>query len=310
MKTDTFINNVDVYMPAAALDTIFDECDHYDADETGGRLVGTYTINWRKRIKIHVTGVIEPGPRARRTATSFFQDGDHQANVFREIEAKHPDIEHLGNWHTHHVNGYPTLSDGDRNTYQRIVNHNQHNLDFFYAILVVSRGNSGNGSNRYNVRHFILWKDDPNVYEIPPKAIKIIDAPLWWPSKVNLEQVTQKQNVYIKQSVSQVPDRGIDQQFLKEFYPKLHTFFSQRTNSVYWKGAIELIDGTDIATVIAEMKDNENVDYAVHLRDARNELVESIKDLEKRRFNSCRSAAFTIQTELNRQLFQILSENQ
>lgn len=308
MKTDTFANAVNVYMPAAALDTIFDECDRYDADETGGRLVGTYKINWRKRLNIHVAGVIEAGPGASRTATSFFQDGEHQANVFREIESKHPDLEHLGNWHTHHVNGYPTLSDGDRNTYRRIVNHIQHNLDFFYALLVVSRGSSGKGVDRYNVRHFILWRDDPNVYEIPPKAIKIIDEPLWWPSKENLEQVNQKQNIDTKQSVSHVPNRGIDQQFLKEFYPKLQAFFSQRTSSVYWKGEIELIDGSGIGTVIAEVEDNENVDYAVHLMGARNELIESIKDLEKRRFNSCRSAVFTIQTELNRLLFQVISE--
>ena len=308
MKTDILNNRVNVDLPAAALDTIFDECDRYDADETGGRLIGTYKIDWRKRLKIQVTGVIEPGPRASRTATSFFQDGEHQSKVFREIEATHPDLEHLGNWHTHHVNGYPTLSDGDMNTYQRIVNHHQHNLDFFYALLVVSRGSSGKGLDRYNVRHFILFRDDPNVYAIPPKAIKIIDEPLWWPSKVNFERLNQNQTVDTKQSVSQIPDRAIDQQFLKEFCPKLHPFYSQRTNSVYWKGAIELIDGSDIGTVIAEIQDDENVDYAVHVRNARNDLDELINDLEKRRFNSCRLAAFTIQTELNRRLFQILSE--
>ena len=59
---------------------------------------------------IQAKGVIEPGPNARRTRTSFFQDGDHQTEVFRRIEAEDPSIEHLGNWHTHHVNGYPTLS--------------------------------------------------------------------------------------------------------------------------------------------------------------------------------------------------------
>ena len=58
--------------------------------------------------------MLEPGPNAQRSPTYFFQDGDHQEKLFRAIEASHPDIEHLGNWHTHHVNGYPTLSGGDK----------------------------------------------------------------------------------------------------------------------------------------------------------------------------------------------------
>ena len=81
-------------------------------------------------------GVIEPGPEARRTRTSFFQDGDYQTEVFRRLEEQDPAIEHLGYWHTHHVNGYPRLSGGDVATYRRIVNHELQNLDFFYALLV------------------------------------------------------------------------------------------------------------------------------------------------------------------------------
>lgn len=311
MNTDPFIKSVSVLMPAEALTAVFDECDHYNSDETGGRLVGTFEVGWRKRLKIHVTGIIEPGPRASRSATSFFQDGDYQAKVFRDIETNHPNVEHLGNWHTHHVNGYPTLSSGDRETYHRTVNHDQHNTNFFYALLVVSRGNSSNPLNRYNVRHFILRKDNPTVYEIPPKAIKIIDEPLWWPSNLNKGQGQRREKIQvdIKQPVVQVADRGIDQQILKEFFPKLHSFFSRKTNSVYWKGAIELADGTDIVAVIVEVEDKGNVNYAIHLDDERNELAQSIKNLVEKQFNSGRAAAFTIQTELNRHLFKVLSES-
>ena len=307
MKSDPIINSVKVHMPVAALTAIFNECDRYNADETGGRLVGTYKVNWRKQLIINVTGIIEPGPRASRTAASFFQDGKYQATVFRDIEARHPDVEHLGNWHTHHVNGYPTLSGGDRETYQRIVNHKQHNIPFFYALLVVSRGDTDDSLNRYNIRHFILHRDDPVIYEIPQKAVKITNKALWWPNNTPPNTREQKADININQPVIEIADRGIDHQLLEEFFPKLHPFFSEKTKSIYWKGAIELVDGIDTVAIIAEVKEGSRVNYVVHLKDKREELAKPIEELEKVQFSTGRSAAFTIQHELNRQLFQSVS---
>jgi hypothetical protein len=100
---------VSISIARGALESIFDECDKYDADGTGGRLLGTYRYD-NGRYDIEVRGVLEPGPNAQRSPTYFLQDGDHQEKQFRAIEASHPEIEHLGNWHTHHVNGYPTPS--------------------------------------------------------------------------------------------------------------------------------------------------------------------------------------------------------
>jgi hypothetical protein len=111
-------------LPQSALTVIFDECDHFDRDETGGRVIGTFKKHSNK-LTLQVTGIIESGPQARRTSVSFFQDGAHQEHIFRQIEHRHPEIEHLGNWHTHHVNGLQTLSGGDFTTYQRTVNHQQ-----------------------------------------------------------------------------------------------------------------------------------------------------------------------------------------
>ena len=101
---------------------------------------------------------MSPGPNAQRSPTYFLQDGDYQEKLFRAIEASHPDIEHLGNWHTHHVNGYPTLSGGDKTTYFKTVNHEKHNTDFFYALLVVSKNRGGNP--RYEVKHFFFRRGD------------------------------------------------------------------------------------------------------------------------------------------------------
>src|SRR5437879_5691031 len=168
--------SISITLARAALESIYDECDKYDADETGGRLIGTY----RQRgnlLEIEARDVLEPGPNAQRTATFFQQDGDHQERLFRQIEAEHPEIEHLGNWHTHHVNGYPTLSGGDKDTYHRIVNHPNHNTNFFYAILVTTRDERGEGLDRYAVKHFILYRGDAQEYEIPASSVRLIDRP-------------------------------------------------------------------------------------------------------------------------------------
>ena len=136
MKKDLLASDVHVSICRATIEAIFSECDSYDVEETGGRLLGAYRVGPDRQLSINVSGVIEPGPKARRTATTFFQDGEYQEAVFRKLETQYPEIEHLGTWHTHHVNGYPTLSGGDRATYHRIVNHKNHNMDFLYALLV------------------------------------------------------------------------------------------------------------------------------------------------------------------------------
>ncbi len=175
-----YVRDVEIVIPRAALAAIFDECDRYEADETGGRMIGTYTEE-RRRLVIQVNGTIGPGPKARRTSTSFFQDGDYQEHVFRQVERQQPEIEHLGNWHTHHVNGLETLSGGDIDTYQRIVNHHNHNTAFFYALLVVAKRKNHRAHERYAVKHYLLRRGEKQVYEIPSNKVKLVDTPLVWP---------------------------------------------------------------------------------------------------------------------------------
>lgn len=161
-----------VLIYSGVLDSIFSECDKFDTDETGGALVGTYKGSaMLGNLSIVVFGVIDAGPKARRTATSFFKDGEYQERVFRQVEALHPDIEHLGNWHTHHVNGLSTLSNGDVATYHKNVNSDKHNTDFWYALLVTNRRSLG----RYSMKHFILFRGDPAEYELRQGEVEVLD---------------------------------------------------------------------------------------------------------------------------------------
>jgi Domain of unknown function (DUF6908) len=130
-----------------------------------------------RSLQITVKALIDSGPQARRSAVSFFQDGEYQERIFREIESRHPDIEHLGNWHTHHMNGLQHLSSGDLATYHRIVNHPNHNTDFFYALLVTTKRRGTEPLTRYEIKHYLFRRNDPKAYEIPARAVQVVDEP-------------------------------------------------------------------------------------------------------------------------------------
>lgn len=163
-----------ISIPQAIVDGIFNECDRYENEETGGRLLGFYT--WRGcDLHIDVKAVIGAGPNAIRTRVSFFQDGEYQERIFRAIEKRHPRIEHLGNWHTHHVNSLRDLSSGDCQTYRKCVNSPSHNTDFFYALLVTHRIPVAAG--RYGMRHFVFVRHGDFV-EVPAAGLVIGATPV------------------------------------------------------------------------------------------------------------------------------------
>lgn len=272
-----------------ALETIFDECDKFDIDETGGRLIGTYRHE-NGHYDIEVKGVLESGPQARRSATSFFQDGEHQEKLFRAIEAKHPDIEHLGNWHTHHVNGYPTLSGGDQETYFRTVNHKMHNTDFFYALLVVAK--NGHGNPRYAIKHFVFRRDDRAFYEIPAKKVRLIDAPALLPGDAEPSAPSANQ------------ERAKDQDFFSEFYPDLKPLLAKTTGAPYWKGPLSLVDGTRAQVVAMENAEGRTPSYSVATSCANPDVADTLAQFRERQFRSARQAVLQLERDLNQALYR------
>jgi hypothetical protein len=293
-------DKVRLSIPKAALIEVFDECDGFDQDETGGRVIGTFEEH-RGKINIQITGIIEAGPHARRSAVSFFQDGEYQEQVFRKIETEHREIEHLGNWHTHHVNGLQHLSDGDIETYHRTVNHRNHNAPFFYALLVTAKHRSADPLSRYAVKHYIFRRGDERIYELRRDQIEIVDAPLIWPERA--QHAHGKHDSHPKQELRTNPNRAYDNDILSEFYRGVRPFSSAKLG-VYWRGPLELLDGSKIEVVLLEDSAAANPTYSVTLREppaALKGLAEEIASVE---FPSARAALITTERSCNRALYR------
>ena len=289
--------NVHIVLPQAALSVIFDDCDRYQRDETGGRLIGTFKERGHN-LTVSVSGIIESGPEAKRTAVSFFQDGGYQEDVFRRIERDHPQIEHLGNWHTHHVNGLATLSGGDVETYKRIVNHRNHNTSFFYALLVTGKGVESSGPRRYHVKHYIVRRGDDRVYEIPSSQVKIARGSLVWPLGV----VTEEQPGRAAAKFGVLAERVYDRDILEEFYKGLKPYASKALG-VYWRGTLELLDGSEVQVVISEDVSASTPSYSIAVRQPEKVIQEVAAKLAAREFASVRAAVLTAERWCNRALY-------
>ncbi|MDE2833729.1 MAG: hypothetical protein OXM02_04330 [Bacteroidota bacterium] len=237
------------------LRTVFDECDQYEDEETGGRIIGHYSLE-DNMLEIRANGVIEPGPGTRRTRTSLFQDGEYQTRIFRRLEERDPTIEHLGSWHTHHVNGYPRLSDGDLATYRRIVNHELHNPDFFYALLVVRRNYGESDLQRYDFRHYIFFREDDKIHEINSAEVQVTDSPVIWPLKQPTADDTEN---HVAQEAILV--RARDKTILEVIYPSFAPRLNSRTETFYWTGRLPLIDGFTPDVKVVEIEDEGDLHY-------------------------------------------------
>lgn len=293
--------DVRVILPEAALKVVFDECDGFEQDETGGRVIGTFEED-RGKLIVRVGGIIESGPKAQRSAVSFFQDGQHQEGIFRQIESQHPEIEHLGNWHTHHVNGLQHLSGGDIETYRRTVNHHNHNTNFFYALLVTAKNRTREPLRRYSIKHYIFRRGDERLYEIPPHYVQIVNEPLLWPAAASAPDARYS-HTQGTSNLSAHPERGYDRDILGEFYRGIRPFSSPKLG-IYWGGPLELLDGSAVQVIVLEQSDGDKPTYSVTLREPPVALKGIAEELVRVEFPSARAALITTERSCNRALYR------
>jgi hypothetical protein len=299
-------SQVNISICKDVLEAIFAECDCSNIDETGGRIIG-YGHQDDNKLNIKVCGLIGPGPNARRSPTSFFQDGEYQETIFRKIEAEYPEIEHLGNWHTHHVNGLSILSSGDIHTYKRIVNHEKHNTDFFYALLVVSKNQTFYNRERYLVKHFLFKRGESSVSEIPSSQIKLIKEHAVFVEKpIATYDIPKKESAPL-QLLSDQPVinqiRATDKEIISAVYPGLKTFFSKQTKCVYWRGEINLIDNTAAELFVLESINEGRPSYSIALAASTAQLYRCHQLYLKRTFDSAWKAVYLLERDLNCEIF-------
>ena len=299
MKAMSDVRSIRVEIPGKVLESVFEECDHYDRNETGGRVVGHFKVDCGTLV-VRAAGVIEPGPNARRTSSSFFQDGVYQTEVFRRLESRDASVEHLGNWHTHHVNGYPTLSGGDVATYRRIVNHQYHNLDFFYALLVTRRNEGRHGLDRYSARHYVLFRGESAVHEVGSDDVVVTDQPRIWPREGEAPTDDESKadgNTDGANGVVEV--RAHDQMVLGVLCPLMEPRLSKRTGTLFWKGPLSLIDGSLREVRVAEVADECGLVYHPIVADA----SEGVAALCETPFASASLAVRALELQMNAEIY-------
>lgn len=168
-----------VIIPLAVAERFTREIRAHPRVEVGGKYVGfvrgaaRYETLHERRIALptltfEVTDYLDDGPEAYRTPSFHRGDARWQTAQFRKLEARQPEIEQLGSWHSHHPNGLARLSVGDVRGYQQTVDHPGHNHDFFFVSLGVDLGGFP------TARHYLFVRGGMEHYELPRASIEIV----------------------------------------------------------------------------------------------------------------------------------------
>ena len=206
------------------------------------------------------------------------------------------------------------LSDGDIQTYRRTVEHEKHNTDFFYALLVTERKKSKTSVQRYTFKNYVFQRGDSAIYEIPASALTLTDSPLLWPIAVGAESEGPATSLKLKTRPSGGETEEFranlvhDNEVVSDFYPKVKTFKSEELG-IYWRGPVSLIDGSEPEVVILQDESGKTPVFTVTLRSAPGTLSRSIKTLAKEEFQSCRAALIATERVCNAELFEKHSKN-
>ncbi|MFF0154035.1 hypothetical protein [Micromonospora sp. NPDC005203] len=94
---------------ASELRALLHETSEYPQIETGGSLLGLWSVNGNPTVFL----ATRPGPGSQRSATHFVQDAAFHNQVERRL-LESDGIQSLGLWHSHHSLGLHELSGGDR----------------------------------------------------------------------------------------------------------------------------------------------------------------------------------------------------
>jgi hypothetical protein len=99
-------------------------------------------------------------------------------------------------------------------------------------------------------------------------------------------------------------ERVKDQEFFFEFYPHLKPLFSKSTGAPYWKGPVELVDGSRALIVAMENGGDGKPSYSITAADENPVLADVKASYKNRHFRSARHAVFQLEKDLNLAIYK------
>ena len=132
--------------------------------------------------------------------------------------------------------------------------------------------------------------------------IKLVDTPLIWPA--GAEHGCDKHDGNPKTHRLRVnPGRAFDKDILTEFYRGVRPFSSEKLG-MYWRGPLELLDGSSVEVVLIEDSAAANTTYSMTMRSAPAALKSIADELATVEFPSARAALITAERSCNRELYR------
>lgn len=115
-----------------------------------------------------------------------------------------------------------------------------------------------------------------------------------------------KSNVEIRKEI-----RKKDSVTLREIFPTLQPYLSKSTDTLYWKGKLEFIDGSIVDVMVPEIDTPQNgkpVCYKVLAKHVPTPCAKNYKEFKEQNFNTAGKALSAFKREMNLSLFRALNE--
>lgn len=148
----------EIWLPSWAMDTMIEDAERWEPQETGGALVG-YEITGGAVI----TDLVDAGPEAVREASAFTPDADYQlAEIGRLYTASGRVNTYIGDWHTH-PDASPAYSRVDLAA-MKTVSRSAESRCAFPLMLILG------GKEKWDL---IAWRYQPRPWWAPVTAMRI-----------------------------------------------------------------------------------------------------------------------------------------
>lgn len=235
---------VDMQVFAHILDTSKREIAAFPQVEVGGKFIGRWSCPGvdipnasieaiLPRLQVTLIDNLDAGAAAERTATYHLPDGPYQERLFRAVEREDPDVEHVGTWHSHHPNGFPNLSEGDRRGYRATLADPAYRPDVLVTWLATDgRGLAGG-------RCWLWLRGHAEPYEVDLRAVVVVQSPSPYAAALSRQRSVEAIRTRAGQAVDVVAPDGAtlaaEQRFLAQRFDQVQAFRDRETGAIGWR---------------------------------------------------------------------------